>query len=413
MIMSEPHRTNASTTVQEPAVAAPVLPASPSPSVIRRPSPVLQTLLIVGILLVGLMAGVFILRSEKKMPSGDAREEKAGGEKEAKLGEKAKGGHEHDEKDAHGAKGRVELTAEKLANANLGTETVGPASVHITLSVFGKIVPDEERLAHISPRFAGIVKKVNKHLGETVNSGDVLATVESNESLQSYDIKAPLAGTIIERSVSVGEFVGTDKSLFTVADLNTIWVDFQIYQQDFPKLKVGQSVRISSGHRAVHDAPTGTAPLLTQERPETTIPATGNREQAAESAESAPEETSGTIAYLSPFGAENTQTMLARADVPNRAGRLRPGLFVTGEVAVNEVKAPVAVREAAVQSLDGREVVFIQEGDDFEARPVEVGRRDNEWAEIRSGVNAGERYVAVHSFILKAELGKEGAEHED
>ena len=411
--MSEPRRTNASTTVQEPTVAAPVVPSSSSPSAARRSSPVLQTLLIVVILLVGLMAGVFILRSEKKMPSGEAREEKAGGEKEAKPGEKSKGGHGHDEKDAHEAKGRVEMTSEKLTNANLGIETVGPATVHITLSVFGKIVPDEERLAHVSPRFAGIVKKVNKRLGESVNTGDVLATVESNESLQNYDIKAPLPGTIIERSVSVGEFVSTDKSLFTVADLNTVWVDFQIYQQDFPKLEVGRSVRITNGNRAVHDAPTGTPPPLTQERPGTTITATDTRELSAEGTAGAPDGASGTIAYLSPFGAENTQTMLARAYVPNKAGRLRPGLFVTGEVAVNEVKAPVAVREAAVQSLDGKEIVFIQEGDSFEARPVAVGRRDNEWAEILSGVNAGDRYVAVNSFILKAELGKEGAEHED
>lgn len=140
---------------------------------------------------------------------------------------------------------------------------------------------------------------------------------------------------------------------------------------------------------------------------------TDAREQSAEGAEAAPGGVNSTVAYLSPFGAENTQTMLARAYVPNKAGKFRPGLFVTGEVAVDEVKAPVAVREAAVQSLDGKEVVFVEEGDSFEARPVEVGRRDNEWAEIRSGVKAGDRYVAVNSFILKAEIGKEGAEHED
>ncbi len=413
MNTSESQRADASPTVQESAAVAPANSLSSSPLIRRHPSPVLQTLLIVGILLAGLVAGVFILRSEKKMPVGEAHGEEAVAGGEAKPGEKAKESHGHDEQDGHEAKGRVEMTPEKLKNANLGIETVEPKTIHINLSVFGKIIPDEEKLAHVSPRFAGIVKKVNKRLGESVNTGDVLATVESNESLQSYDLKAPLPGTIIERSVSVGEFVGTDKSLFTVADLNTVWVDFQIYQQDFPKLSVGQSVHITTGNRAAHDAPPGTPPPLTQERPGTTITATDTHEKPAEDAESATGGVNSAIAYLSPFGAENTQTMLARAYVPNKAGRLRPGLFITGEVAVDEVKAFVAVREAAVQSLDGKEVVFVEEGDRFEARSVEVGRRDHEWAEILSGVKAGDRYVAVNSFILKAEIGKEGAGHED
>ena len=373
---------------------------TPRRDTIRRPSPVRQTLLIVGILLGGLLAGTFILRSEKKTPASEEHGEKA----ESKPGEKHDA-HHHGEKDEHGAKGRVELTAEKLQNAHLGIEPAGPAQVRLGLTVFGKIVPDEEKLAHVSPRFAGIARKINKRLGDRVSAGEVLATVESNESLQGYDIKAPLTGTIIERNVTVGEFVGTDKNLFTVADLSTVWVDFQVYQQDFAKLHVGQPVQITTTNIRPQATPSATPPPLAQEK-------TGMAVARVDASE--PEGSVGsTVAYLSPFGTENTQTMLARAYVSNEAGALRPGLFVTGEVAVDEVRAPVAVREAAVQTLDGKEVVFVEEEGAFEARTVEVGRRDHEWAEILSGVKPGERYVAVNSFLLKAEIGKEGAEHED
>ncbi len=101
--------------------------------------------------------------------------------------------------------------------------------------------------------------------------------------------------------------------------------------------------------------------------------------------------------------------MLARAYVANPNGALRPGLFVSGKIVVDEVNAAVAVREDAVQTLDGKEVVFVEDGDGFVARVVQIGQCDGEQAEVLSGLKAGERYVAVNSFILKAELGKERA----
>ena len=366
-----------------------------------------QILLICITVFIGAAASVFILRSGGKAPAGsEAQEEKAGAEG------KDKEKHGHEEKGEHAAKGRVEMTPEKLKHAQLGIEPAQPAKIRLNLRVFGKVVPNEEKLAHVSPRYAGIARKVNKRLGESVAAGEVLATVESNESLQTYELKASLAGTIIEREVTVGEFVGTDKSLFTIADLSTVWVDFQIYQQDFPQLRTGQSVRISTNVRAASAAPAETPPPL----PETsggTITGT-----AADGHTPAQDETSqgvvrSTIAYLSPFGAETTQTMLARAYVPNQSGALRPGLFVTAEIAVDEVDAPVTVREDAVQTLDGKEVVFVQEGDSFEARAVQIGQRDGDRAAVLSGLQPGERYVAANSFLLKAEIGKEGAEHED
>jgi membrane fusion protein, heavy metal efflux system len=153
-----------------------------------------------------------------------------------------------------------------------------------------------------------------------------------------------------------------------------VWADFSVYRQDFPLLREGQTVIVDGG------------PGM--------------------------EKTEAKIAYISPFGSENSQTMLARAVVPNPKGDWRPGLFSKGEVLVDEVEVPVAVKASAVQTFRDWNVVFINVGDFFEVVPVELGRRDGEWVEIKSGLKAGERYAAENSFIVKADVGKAGAAHE-
>jgi cobalt-zinc-cadmium efflux system membrane fusion protein len=119
---------------------------------------------------------------------------------------------------------------------------------------------------------------------------------------------------------------------------------------------------------------------------------------------------------------ELTRSAKARVVLDNPGEAWRPGLFVTAEVEVDEVKAPVVVVEEAVQTLDGKEVVFVREGSAsggwrFEARRVKLGphghRDDNRRVyAVHSGVKAGESYVGKQSFLLKAELGKGAAGHE-
>jgi cobalt-zinc-cadmium efflux system membrane fusion protein len=147
-----------------------------------------------------------------------------------------------------------------------------------------------------------------------------------------------------------------------------------VYRRDFGRLRVGQPVTIDAGD--------GSAPVAS------------------------------TLAYLSPIGAVNTQTLLARAVLPNPDRSWRPGLFVTAEVEAGATAVPVAVTVDALQRLRDWDVVFLAAGDVFEAQPLEVGRRDSIHVEIVSGLNAGQEYVAAGSFILKAEAGKSGATHD-
>lgn len=283
--------------------------------------------------------------------------------------------HEHAEGDEHGNEGRVELNAEARKNADLKIEAAGPEKIETRLAVYGKIAVNEEAVAHVMPRFPGIVKEVRKRLGEPVKKGEVLATVESNESLRTYEVKSEIAGVVIKKDVTIGELVKDDKTIFVIADLHTVWADLSVFRQDFHLLKVGQPVEIHPGD---------------------------DKEAIAEE-----------ISYISPFGAESTQTALARVVVPNPGGMLRPGLFVSATIGTGEVNAPVAVKLGAVQTIKEKPIVFVEEGDSFEAREVKLGTKDGEFIEVLSGIKAGDKYVADNSFILKAHLGKEEAEHED
>lgn len=270
--------------------------------------------------------------------------------------------------------GRVEMTEESRKKAGIVIETAGPSKLSIKLELNGKIGPNEEQMTHVIPRFPGVIKQVRKKLGDAVAQGEVLATVESNESLKTYDLKAELAGTVIKKDATLGEFVSGQETIFTIADLSTVWADFSVYRQDFPLLREGQTVILHGG------------PGM--------------------------EATEAKIDYISPFGAENSQTMLARAVVPNPKGQWRPGLFVHGSVITDQAEVPVAVKASAIQTFRDWDVVFIRVGELFEAVPVELGRRDEEWVEIKSGLTAGDKYAAENSFIVKADVGKSGATHD-
>jgi cobalt-zinc-cadmium efflux system membrane fusion protein len=270
--------------------------------------------------------------------------------------------------------GRVELSEKQAKNANLDVEVAGPAKINVSLQLSGKITFNEDAVANISVRYPGVVKAVYKGLGDRVQKGEALALIESSESLRDYQVNSDISGTIVKKEVTIGEIARDDKPIFTVADLSTVWVDFSVFPRDFKRLKPDQVVQINYADN-----------LSTRSK----------------------------IRYIAPFGSENTQSMLARAVVPNPDGLLRPGLFVTGELFVEEIEAPVAVRPSAIQNVNEKTVVFTAEGAVFDAREVELGTNDGNYVQVLSGLNAGDRYVAGNSFLLKAELGKSEVQDSD
>ncbi len=269
---------------------------------------------------------------------------------------------------------RVELSPDAAKTSGVVVETVGPAKIKGTLKVNGRIVPNEEQMKHVVPRYPGVLKEVLKKLGDQVTKDELLAIVESNESLQRYEVRSDLAGTIIEKHAIPGEFVSEGEPIYIVANLSNVWVDLNIYRQDAARVKAGQTVMIDGGD-GLHKG-------------------------------------QGKIAYISPFGAENTQTLLARVVLPNPDGDWRPGLFITGEIVLEEIEVPLAVKASAVQTFRDWTVLFVNEGNFYEPLVIEPGRRDGEWVEIVSGLKPGLRYVAENSFIIKADILKSGASHD-
>jgi len=269
---------------------------------------------------------------------------------------------------------RVTITREHAEAAGIVVARARAETIRERIVLSGRISANEDALAHVMPRFAGVVRTVHKRLGDAVARGDLLASIESNESLHAFELRAPLAGTVIAKDVAPGEFVTTERALFEIADLSSVWVDLDVYRRDFARLRPGQPVWVDAGD--------GSPPVETK------------------------------LAYLSPIGAASSQTLLARAVLANPDRSWRPGLFVTAQVEVGANEAPVAVTTGALQRVRDWDVVFLADGDVYEAQPVELGRSDGERVAITSGLEAGQSYVSAGSFLLKAEAGKSGASHD-
>jgi cobalt-zinc-cadmium efflux system membrane fusion protein len=273
------------------------------------------------------------------------------------------GSHEEHMEDA-----MVRLTQAEMNEFGIEVGAAEGGLLHIYTTLPGEIVANQDHVAHVVPRFPGIVTKVGKQLGDPVKKGEVLATIESNESLVEYQVKSLVDGIVIGKHITLGEVLGEDDEAYVVADLSTVWVNLSVYQEDLPRVRTGQTVLISAGH----DIP----------------------------------DVRARISYVGPVVDEHTRTGLARAVLSNNEQFWRPGLFVTGRILVTEESVPLMVPKTALQTIDDETCVFVETEAGFEPRPIEPGRSNDTHVEILSGLAAGQRYVTAGGFTLKAELSK-------
>jgi membrane fusion protein, heavy metal efflux system len=269
--------------------------------------------------------------------------------------------------------GRVKITAEAAAAAGIKTENAGPGVISEKLSLNGRIVLDPNASAQVKARFPGIIRSMQKNIGDTVKAGDVLASVESNDSLQVYSVKAPLGGVILERNGNAGDVAG-DTPLYHVADLSTVWVEFHLFPRDINKVKPGQQVRVKGME--------------------------GDMEAEA------------TIAAIPPIAQTGSQSVLARATLDNAEGIWRSGMTVQGDVVLAERKVPLTVKTSALQRFRDFTVVFAQVGDTYEVRMLELGANDGQQVEVLEGIKSDQAYVTENSFLIKADIEKSGASHD-
>lgn len=340
---------------------------------------------------------------------------------------------------------RVAMTDAQLKSNGVRIATAGPARIKTALQLIGEVRLNEDRAVRIVPRLSGVVESVSANAGDRVRRGQVLAIVSSQAladqrsdllaaqkraalarttferekklweekisaeqdylqarqtlqefeiaeqsarqklaslgaalptsgSLTRYEIRSPIDGVITDKKIAHGEVLKEDANIFVVADLSTVWIEITVYAKDLDVVKNGQKA---------------------------TVKAVDFNAEAA-----------GTISYLGSVVGEQTRTANARLVLPNPKGIWRPGLPVNVSLVTDEFQVPVAVVSDAVQTLRDWTVVFGRYGDQFEARPVTLGRTDGKTVEILSGLQPGEPYAASNSYLIKADIGKSGASHD-
>ncbi len=349
-------------------------------------------------------------------------------------------GHDHGEDDQGDAV--LELTEAQKREINLALAQAGPGSLHNELSLMGEIRLNQDRVTHVVPKVSGVVRTVGVSLGDAVTAGQILASIDSaelagseadylekqrqleiakkaykrkkylreekiaseagwlekeaeylnaetalktargrlvvsgltEEEIQAlpddtdaqfgrYALRAPMSGTVIEKHITMGEKLSDDSEVFTIADLNLLWVDLKIPARDIYRVRQGIEVVIQTSNNAKE---------------------------------------TGTITLIGPVVDEATRTALARVMLDNRDGRWKPGTFVTGHVRISARNLPMVVTLEAVQNIEGKDFVFVQDGDAFKPVPVVVGRRDRKKVEIVSGLKPGTSHVTRGAFELKA-----------
>ncbi len=281
------------------------------------------------------------------------------------------GGREH-RFEYESYEGRTTIAADVARAAGIETATAGPGVISDELVLYGTIAPDATRVRTVNARFPGVIRTVSRNVGDAVRAGDALATIESNESLQTYTVTAPIAGTVTARHAAAGEQSDAEP-LFEIADFSSVWAELDVFSRDRARLKNGLAVAVTS---ETGDAATGT------------------------------------VDYLAPVGNRASQSITARVVLDNAAGAWTPGQFVEGRVTIATTPVALAVPLSALQRFRELDVVFAQLGETYEVRMLTLGRRDTAFVEVLDGLEPGTTFVTGNSYLIKADIEKSGASHD-
>lgn len=269
--------------------------------------------------------------------------------------------------------GRTRITVEAAKAGGIEIETVGPATIGEARELYGTVQLATTARSEIRGPFPGRIVSVTKQVGDTVKRGQLLARIESSESLQVYPVYSTVSGVVAERNGNPGD-VTFDRALYVITDPAQTTVVFNIFPKDLGAIQPGMAVEIETME--------GTAIAAAR------------------------------LGQYLPDGNAEAGTALVRASVPNRGGRLRPGMALRGRVTINAVQVPLAVRTEALQRFRDFTVVFANYGQDYEVRMLELGRKSPEWTEVLSGIKPGTPYAAKGAFLIRADIEKSGASHD-
>jgi cobalt-zinc-cadmium efflux system membrane fusion protein len=342
----------------------------------------------------------------------------------------------------HGQEGAIALTAEQItaAGVEIARPLIGGAG---TVELPATIEGDPQGTQVVSAAIAGRVVALNRNLGQSVARGQTLAVIESREAAQlkgeveasrarlalassnlareqrlfsqkvspeqdliaartaatearialtqaqsqvaaagggggglnRLGIVAPISGQVIARPVVLGQTVAADAELFRVANLGKVSLSLSLKPEDAARIQPGNAVTVKAGTR----------------------------------------EATAQVTFVSPALDPQTRLVPMIATLDNRGLKWRVGepvmaaIQLTGSGGAQAVRVPTT----AVQTVEGKSVVFVRTPKGFQATPVSLGDRTSDTVIVRSGLTGREQIATTGSFTLKAELGKSEAAHED
>ncbi len=353
-----------------------------------------------------------------------------------------------DEAAVHGEERSVHLSASEIEEFGIRLSQAEPGVIGPTIDLAGEIVFNPDRFAHVVPRVGGVVRRVHIGLGDRVEAGTVMATIDSREL---SDLKSTYLGAVERRELARTSFereeglwekdISSERDFlqakqvyaeariearsaehklralgFSEAYLTALSdqldVSFTRFQIRAPfegvivakHITLGETVGEASEVFSVADLSQVWA-ILTVYPKDLRWMSEGmrvvirDREGGAGQAE-------GQISYVSPVIDEATRTASIRVVIENQGGVWRPGMFVRGRISVEGKRVAVAIARTAVQNLDGGTVVFVYDGTEFELREVRTGRSTEDLVEIISGIKAGETIASQGAFTLKTQIEK-------
>ncbi len=357
------------------------------------------------------------------------------------------GGKAEEPKKPESSEGLVHLSESQLKQFGVETAPAGPGRIRIEVVLPGEVSLNADRVAHVVPRVAGVVRDVRKNLGDTVRRGEVMAVLESREladstaALLAARERVSLAQSNFAREEHLWQkkispeqdYIQAKNALAEAGiDLRTTEQKLRalgfseeyiaklpdrqgraaiLYEIDAPfdatiiekHISLGEVLRDESAAFVIADLSTVWVNLDVHQKD---LPLIQVGQTAAIGVGSSAPTVEGKISYLEPIAEETNRTFHARVVIPNTGGRWRPGIFVTGRISVDDVQVPVLVPNEALIMVGNKTCLFLKEGENFRLQPVTAGRTNGISTEITGGLAAGQTFAARGAFTLKSELGK-------
>ncbi len=233
--------------------------------------------------------------------------------------------------------------------------------------------------ASISQNGEGLVSSARERLKLLGVKGSQITTLEKNGKPDiRLAIYSPFSGVVIEKMVQQGQYVNTGEMLFNIADLSRVWVELELYENEFPNIHVGQQVEIRS-----------------QSFPEKVF--------------------TGRVAFIYPFLDPKTRTIKARVELANPGLKLKPEMFVNAIIRV-PLESTIVVPLSAVIDSGKRQVVWVESSPGmFEPRDVQVGQKNTDNIQILSGINPGDKVAVSGAYLIDSESQLKGnsSEHDN